>query len=102
MDWLHWLELAAGAGCTALGLYKARKASRQEDTTAELVAGVAAEAMVDIMISRADDIAAKLGRPAAGGALLERLSKEREAAIAAGKAHALEQYRATRRPPPAR
>lgn len=100
-DLLSWLPEAFGVACGAFGIYKARKAAAREQSTAELVAGAAAEAMLDVMIAKAADIERELGRAAGGLVFLERLERERDAAVAAGKAKALEQHR-TRRAAPAR
>jgi hypothetical protein len=100
-DLLSWLPEAFGVACGALGLYKARKAAAREQSTAELLAGAAAEATVDLLLAKAADIERELGRAAGGLVFLERLERDKAAAVAAGKAAALEQHR-TRRPPPAR
>ena len=98
MDWFHWLLEGGAVACGALGIYKAKRTDRRAQATAEQLAGAAAEATIDLMIAKAADIERELGRAAAGLVVLEKLEQGREAAIAAGKAKALEQHRATRRP----
>lgn len=110
MDWMHMLEAAITLGAAAVATAKHKKASVAEkrQAIAELAEAQAKKVAEAALVAAADRLERevnaavaefedllkkKLGPRTAGGALLSRLSIERERAIAKGKQLALKTYR---------